>query len=244
MKTTPLDVRHQEFNGALSGYSRSKVRAFLADIADQFEDLLREMQSLRERVAEQERRIEEYRHSEEELKRTLVAAERITNEMKASAQREADLLVREAENERARILDELRARATEQEQAFQTRFMELEMLYRARSTELEQNFQARRAELEGGFRARASSMEQEAAARRTELENSLSRLRAERGQFLAQYRALLSGFGELARQHEAELPPSAEPPRPLEPIVARPPQAPADEDAEAPGDIPTFSHRL
>lgn len=194
MKLTPLDIRHQEFSGALSGYGRRQVRAFLADLSEQVEELLREHLSAESRIQELERRIEEYRLGEEELKRTLVATERITQEMRQNAQREAELVVREAETQRDRVVGDMKSRQAWMEQEFQTRQAELEGVYRARH-----------AELEAAFVARRTSVEHEAMARRSELENSLSRLRAERAQFLAQYRALLQGFGELARHHEAEL---------------------------------------
>lgn len=242
---TPLDIRHQEFGGALSGYSRRHVRAFLAELSDHVEELLRERQALHEKIAVQEARIEEYRLGEEELKRTLVAAERITSEMRASAQKEVELMLREAEADRERIFGDVRGRQ-----------QHLEGQYQARHAELEHAYQVRQAELEQHYRLRASAIEQEAAARRTELENSLSRLRAERAQFLAQYRALLQGFAELARHHEAELPHAneglsrfevGELPAP----VAAPVPAPVDaaveeptEDAEQAPPVPTFSHQL
>ena len=246
MKLTPLDIRHQEFNGAISGYSRRAVRAFLADVSEQVEQLLREAQMLNERIAEQEKRIDEYRHAEDELKRTLVAAERIASEMRASAQKEVELMLREAEADRERIFDEVRNRQHQ-----------LEQQYQVRHAELEQQYQARHAELEQQYQARASSIEHEAMIRRTELENSLSRLRSERAQFLAQYRALLQGFGELARHHEAELTHANGEIGRLdaggtnqELPAARPASARRDADAQAtpaPGDddhVPAFSHQL
>lgn len=223
---TPLDIRRQEFAGALSGYSRQAVRAFLSDLAGQFENMLRERQRLAELLAAQEKRIEAYREGEEELKRTLVSAERITAEMRGSAQKEVELMIREAETEREKIYTDLRVRAAEQEGAHASRVSELEGFYRARQTELEQ-----------GYMARAGVIEQEALARRTALENSLSRLRAERAQFLAQYRALLQGFGELARHHEAELAVENGVLGALEQGVALSP-----EDGEE--RLPTFSHQM
>ncbi|AFZ65719.1 DivIVA domain-containing protein [Deinococcus peraridilitoris] len=247
MKFTPLDIRHQEFSGALSGYARRKVRAFLTELSDHVEELLREQQLLHERLAEQERRLEEYRHSEDELKRTLVAAERITTEMRASAQKEVELMLREAEADRERVFTDARLGQQHLEQQFQARHAELEHAYQVRQAELEQQ-----------YRNRASAIEQEAMARRSELENSLSRLRAERAQFLAQYRALLQGFGELARHHEAELSSANETRGRLELGEAAPsaaalgagedPGAMSDLDpdgtADEPSTVPTFSHQL
>jgi|GEM_PF-508740 len=243
MKLTPLDIRHQEFAGALSGYSRRAVRAFLADASDAFEELLRHQQTLEERITDLEKRIEEYKAGEDELKRTLVAAERISTEMRSAAQKEVELMIREAEADRERVYGELRARQAELEQHFQSRQAELEHAYRARQTDLEQQYQAR-----------ATAIEHEAMVRRTELENSLGRLRTERAQFLAQYRALLQGFGELARHHEAELGTEAIAlgqggPSAVLDQHARTTQGTARADTETERDenapaVPTFEHHL
>ncbi len=225
MNITPLDIRHQEFAAGVRGYHRAAVRAYLAGLSDQFEQLLRDQQTLQERLGESERRIEQYRAAEDELRRTLVAAERIGAEMRAGAQKEAELMLRGAEVERDRVHAEARSAGGELEQQYKLRHEQLEATYRARQAELEQRHQTR-----------ASAIESEAMARRTELENSLSRLRAERAQFLAQYRALLQGFGELARHHEAEL--AGEGPAPRELGTSE-----TDEDEPAPP-VPTFSHQL
>ncbi len=240
MKLTPLDIRHQEFAGALSGYSRRQVRTFLAELSDQMEEMLREQHSLSERIQELERRIEEYRAGEDELRRTVVAAERISLEMRQSAQKEVELMIREAEADRERIYGELEARRAL-----------LEQQYVARQSELEQGYLSRQTELEQRFQTRSSSLEHESMVRRSELETSLSRLRAERAQFLAQYRALLQGFGELARHHEADL--ALEGPLGLLDVAAPPVLAPVGDPASTPDVepedqddpfVPTFSHQL
>ena len=228
MNITPLDIRHQEFATGMKGYTRAAVRAYLAELSEQFEQLLREQQALQGKLDDSERRVEQYRTAEDELRRTLVAAERIGAEMRAGAQKEAELMLREADAERDRVYAEARGLSGELEQQYRARHEQLEAAYLLRQSELEQQHQAR-----------TGAVEYQAMARRTELENSLSRLRAERAQFLAQYRALLQGFGELARHHEAEL--SAESPRPPELEAPAPESNPDDEPAPA---VPTFSHQL
>lgn len=223
MNTTPLDIRHQEFATGVRGYNRAAVRAYLAGLSDQFEELLRDQQALQEKLEESGRRVEQYRAAEDELRRTLVAAERIGAEMRAQAHKEAELTLREAGAERDRIHGEARSAGNDLEQQYRLRHEQLEAAHRARQAELEQQHQAR-----------SSAVETEAMARRTELENSLARLRAERAQFLAQYRALLQGFGELARHHEAELAGEGSALRELE----------TGSEEDAPPPVPTFSHQL
>ncbi len=107
MRLSPLDVQHQEFDGALSGFSKKQVREFLNKVADEFEDLLRENQQLREEISKRDQKIEDLQVGEAELKRAVVAAERIGNELKTNAQREAELITEGAKATKAKILEEV-----------------------------------------------------------------------------------------------------------------------------------------
>ena len=99
MKRTPLDVRHQEFTNALSGYSKKDVREFLMSVAEDFEEYERGMRNNQERIAQLEAQVNELRQGEETLKRAVVSAERISNEMKLNAEREASLRIKNAEHQ-------------------------------------------------------------------------------------------------------------------------------------------------
>ncbi len=106
MKLSPLDIQHTEFPTGMNGYAKRQVRAFLERVAEGYEELLRENQRLSEELQKQGRRLEELQNAEQELKRTVIAAERIGNEMKQNAKREAELLLREAEGRKETLLRE------------------------------------------------------------------------------------------------------------------------------------------
>lgn len=110
MKLSPLDIQHQEFAAALNGYSKRQVRDFLTRAADSLEVLIRENQQLREELAKRDKKIEELSVAEAELKRAVIAAERIGNEMKQNAKREAELIIQEAEMVKTKIIREAEAR--------------------------------------------------------------------------------------------------------------------------------------
>lgn len=119
MKLSPLDIQHMEFHSAVSGYRRKQVREFLERVADEREELLREMQALRDELAKKDARLAELQTNEAELKHAVIAAERIGNELKENARLEAALIVREAEQRRTALLqkaetdlERLRAQAT------------------------------------------------------------------------------------------------------------------------------------
>ncbi len=109
MKLSPLDIQHQEFDTAMSGYKKKQVREFLERVADTFEDLLRDNQDLQNELEGQSERIEELQVGELELRRAVVSAERIGNELKEQAQREAELTVQEGRAKRDDILRDAEA---------------------------------------------------------------------------------------------------------------------------------------
>lgn len=103
MRLSPLDIQHMEFERGVSGYRRTQVRAFLERVAAEREELLKEVQALRDEVEEQERRIESLESAETDLRQAVIAAERIGNQMKDNARREAELILEGAEAERKSV---------------------------------------------------------------------------------------------------------------------------------------------
>ncbi|KAB0671401.1 DivIVA domain-containing protein [Oryzomonas sagensis] len=105
MKITPLDIQQQQFKGKmLGGLDPEDVDAFLQSVASEMENLLRENNELKEQQARHNREMAEMGEKEKDLRETMLAAQRITEEMKANAQKEAALLVSEAELRAERIV--------------------------------------------------------------------------------------------------------------------------------------------
>jgi cell division initiation protein len=121
MKITPLDIQQQQFKGKfLRGLDPEDVDAFLQSVASEMEGLIRENNELKELQARHNREMAEMAEKEKDLRETMLAAQRITEEMKANAQKEASLVVSEAELRAERIvmdaerqLGELKARIEE-----------------------------------------------------------------------------------------------------------------------------------
>jgi len=97
MRLTPLDIREQQFRRVMRGLDPEEVEAFLANVATEFEQLVTANNELRQRVVELEERMQEYRSMEKALRDTLLTAEKVMGDAKESAQREAALIIREAE---------------------------------------------------------------------------------------------------------------------------------------------------
>ncbi len=105
MKISPLDIQQQQFKGKLfGGLNPDDVDSFLQAVAQELESLNRENAIFREQTQKMTAETEVLAQREKDLRDTLLAAQRITEEMKNNAQKEADLIVAEAEVRAERIL--------------------------------------------------------------------------------------------------------------------------------------------
>jgi cell division initiation protein len=96
MSLTPVEIRHVKLDRRVLGYERRAVERLLEEIAASFEDVWRERADLRDEVERLESELQRGREIEEALRSTLLSAERIADELRARAHREADLIVEEA----------------------------------------------------------------------------------------------------------------------------------------------------
>jgi cell division initiation protein len=106
MKLTPLDIRKQEFKKIIRGYDPVEVDTFMDMMAAEFEDCLRQQKDMREKVVELEVQLKDYRHIEKSLQQTLLQAQEATGRTYESARKEAELIVREAEQKAAKIVEQ------------------------------------------------------------------------------------------------------------------------------------------
>jgi cell division initiation protein len=113
MQLTPLEITQREFRKVLRGYDPEEVRHFIESVADDVGNLLKDNTARGERIAELEERVRALESQEESLRNTLVTAQRMTEEIKANAKREADLIIREAEGKAQRLAAEGQARVAE-----------------------------------------------------------------------------------------------------------------------------------
>jgi len=130
MKIGPVDIRNHTFQKKMRGIDDVEVRAYLDLVADRLEESIQESIQLREAADRTAQDIREYRAMEKALRDSLVAAERITEERLGIAEREARLIVKNAEVEAEKIV----AHAREWSARYRA---ELEDLRRQRTTFLE-----------------------------------------------------------------------------------------------------------
>ena len=112
MRITPLDIQNHVFPRTITGYARDEVEAFLNMVSDDDEALLRETQLLREQVIRLEVQVERLASNEAILQETLITAQRLSEDLKRTAVREAETLIGEAEVKAEKVLDAAHRRAT------------------------------------------------------------------------------------------------------------------------------------
>jgi len=113
MKVTPLDLRQTQFTTALRGYEKTEVRAFLAEAADELEQALREIDRLKQAVLRIEEALEEHREREVSLRNTLLTAQRLADQIRENAEQEGRMAIREAESRADLLLQKAQARLDE-----------------------------------------------------------------------------------------------------------------------------------
>jgi cell division initiation protein len=119
MSLTPVEIRHVSLRRSPLGYHRKATDDLLANIVTSFEGVWRERADLRDELEEIEHELARQKEIEGALRNTLLTAERMADDVRTHARREADVIISEAratardivsgaENELERIGSEIR----------------------------------------------------------------------------------------------------------------------------------------
>ena len=121
MAIRPIDVRRKEFKSAFRGYDANQVDDFLDAVADVYERNYTENQRMREEVSSLRDRLQQFEDLEGSIRAALVHAEQASSDLrraateeaegiKQSAQREAELTIREAQSRSHQMLADTSSR--------------------------------------------------------------------------------------------------------------------------------------
>jgi cell division initiation protein len=103
---TPLDIHNKEFTRGFRGYSEDEVNDFLDQVIKDYEAVIREKKDLEETVSKLEEKISYFKNIEETLNKSILIAQETGEEVKRTATKEARLIVKEAEKNADRIINE------------------------------------------------------------------------------------------------------------------------------------------
>jgi cell division initiation protein len=103
MKLTPMEIHQKTFTKKMFGYDEKEVSLFFTELATYLEQILHEKNILRDSLREKELRLAENKEREMTLQNTIQAATHMTEKMREDAEREAKLILNEA-NQRAETI--------------------------------------------------------------------------------------------------------------------------------------------
>src|SRR5205085_8525661 len=130
---TPLEIQKQQFSRVLKGYNADEVRGYLSLVAEEIERLLRDVDRLARENAMLREDLDDHSQRERILKDTLLSAQKVSEEVKANARKEAELIVKDAELLSDRLIAQAQSRVADLERAI----MELKMERRAARNKLQ-----------------------------------------------------------------------------------------------------------
>ena len=132
MPLTPLDIHNKSFNKGFRGYDEDEVNEFLEQVMKDYELVLREKKALEEKYADARERLGHFSNIEETLNKSILIAQEAAEDVKRNAKNEAKLILKEAEKNADRIVNDSLVKAQKialeieelkrQSKVFRTRF--------------------------------------------------------------------------------------------------------------------------
>ena len=105
---TPLDARRFEFGRSMRGYDKARVEEFRQQVADELERLTRVNQELESKAKGFNEQLRSFRERDKALNDALISAQQLRAEIREQAEREAQLILREARAEAERLQDTMK----------------------------------------------------------------------------------------------------------------------------------------
>ncbi|MDO4552196.1 MAG: DivIVA domain-containing protein [Bacillota bacterium] len=130
---TPMDIQNQEFGRGVRGYKEEDVDGFLDLLTMDWEKLLAENQKLKEQVKTLTADLSRYKDTEGAVLETLEAAKALMNDISASAEKRAEILLKNAALDAEMIQREARENAerlTEESSLLRNRLNNFRSRYR------------------------------------------------------------------------------------------------------------------
>lgn len=111
MPLSPLDIHNKEFSRRLRGYDEDEVNEFLDQVIKDYEALIRDNKELQDLVDSMKERLDHFSSIEETLSKTIIVAQETADEVKNNSKKESQLILKEAEKNADRIINEALAKS-------------------------------------------------------------------------------------------------------------------------------------
>ena len=110
MKLTSLDIQQQQFRMRFRGFDAREVDLFMEQMASTFEQLQRDNEALKEEILRLRREGHGLKQREETFKRAMLHSQKVLEHMKGNAEKQAELIVAEAEIKADKIIHHAQSR--------------------------------------------------------------------------------------------------------------------------------------
>jgi len=108
VRLTPLEIRKQEFSKSMRGFDPVEVNTFIEKLADDYEDLLKENETLEKKYLTAQTELKHFQEVEKTLKQTLYNVQETSQLSKENSEKEANLIKKEAELAATQMMDRAR----------------------------------------------------------------------------------------------------------------------------------------
>lgn len=132
MALSPIDIHNKEFTSKFRGYDEDEVNEFLEQILKDFENLLEENKTLKSSLKQSTEQVSHFNSIEQTLQKSILIAQEAAEDVRRNSMKESKLIVKEAEKNADRIVNEALSRARrisveiedlkKQSKVFRTRF--------------------------------------------------------------------------------------------------------------------------
>ena len=102
---TPLDIENKRFSRTIKGYNVEEVDDFLDQLTLEYEKLYKENAEFKAQIEQSKKDLEHYKNVEQTLQNTLVMAQTTATDIKETAQKQAEQIIRDAQSEARRAVD-------------------------------------------------------------------------------------------------------------------------------------------
>ncbi len=113
MKITPMDIREQTFKKELLGYNKIEIHAFKELAAGTLEELTRQNYFQEEQLRNMERKLSSHEARESLLKEAITSAQKMGEDLKDNAKKEAELLVLESKIHSEELIKDAHGRVSQ-----------------------------------------------------------------------------------------------------------------------------------
>ena len=104
MKFSPMDLQTQQFGKKIRGYNPDEVKRFLEAVSEDFQEIIKEKNMLKEKLIKRERELQNFKDREKIIQDTLEAAQQASEELRKNAAKEKDIIIAEAKLRSEKIL--------------------------------------------------------------------------------------------------------------------------------------------